>query len=225
MTQPEAVQLQSLILAAKLLVLAPPTSTSSSSIGALGQVPSSSSPAHKIALLARYIFAQAARVPLLSTTTTTITTVPATKSSIATALSVRDRARTLGSLLRGVDPELFRASVLSEKDVAEITRTIASASNSELRARGLGFGVNGHGREEEEGDEYEVSAEDWERAAARAQNDNEEAEKLEGDSRGVGGGVTLRVEQVRVVLFEGVSFANVSGTRSVYDDGFPIFSG
>ncbi|KAF8322550.1 hypothetical protein DL93DRAFT_2050663 [Clavulina sp. PMI_390] len=122
----EIVQLQALTLAAKLLVISPPTSSTAANAVPLGSIPTPASKASKqIALLAQYVFAQAAISP--------------------NHYDVRDRARSLGALLRGVNMDVYRAS-----------------------------------EEDDEG----------------------------------AGGVTLRVEQVRLVLFEGKTISTVSGSSS-----------
>lgn len=181
--QSETVQLQALTLAAKLLVTCPPPPPSAPSTPALGQLPTAASTAsHKIALLTQYVFAQAA--------------------SNTVSYNVRDRARTLGALVRGVSKEVYRASV---------AKSSPSLLDDSLR-----------GEELAGTDDYsvEVSAEDWERQARSANgvllNGNTAAEPADdGDEEAdvaAAGGVTLRVEQVRLVLFEGKSSASLGGS-------------
>jgi hypothetical protein len=171
------VQLQAVTLAAKLLVLSASTSAhhNATPTPQLGQPTSNA--AHTIALLAQYIFAQAAASPMF--------------------YDVRDRARTLGALVRGVNMDVYRASVASASSFSA-----ASASNA------LAHGGHDGGNEG-----MEVSAEGWDRQvhahALRTTFTNGHGVDTtwdENDTRdddAVAGGVILRVEQVRVVLFEG----------------------
>ena len=84
--------------------------------------------------------------------------------------------------------------------------------NRTARTRARGLNGSGHerngaeGGEEEEGGNYEVTEDDWNRAAERSQSFGgaEEGTSATTDNDGTGG-VTLRVEQIRLVLFEGKS--------------------
>lgn len=115
---------------------------------------------------------------------------------------MRDRARTLGALVRGVSKEVYRASV-------------ATSSSSLLQDSLRGEELAGT-------DDYsvEVSAEDWDIRARSANGTllNGDSAANPGDDgdeeadAAAAGGVTLRVEQVRLVLFEGKSSASQSGS-------------
>lgn len=178
--QAEVVQLQAVTLASKLLILSVPAPVdhNATSTPQAGQLTSKAS--HTIALLAQYIFRQAAASPMF--------------------YDVRDRARTLGALVRGVNMDVYRASVASASSFSA-----ASASNTLI-----------HGGGDDGGDEHEgveVSAEDWDRQmhAHAIQTTFTNGHGVgttwgEGNTRddaAVAGGVILRVEQVRVVLFDG----------------------
>ena len=176
-------QLQAVTLAAKLLVLSAPTFLHYNATPApqLGQTPGISlRGARTIALLVQYIFAQAAASP--------------------TFYDVRDRARTLGALVRGVNVDVYRASVASATSLS-----VTSASNA----------LNHIGNGDGEYERIEVSADDWDRHA-RAQALHTSPVNVHGTSTTWGedddntatGGVTLRVEQLRVVLFEGKTVGN-----------------
>lgn len=118
---------------------------------------------------------------------------------------MRDRARTLGALLRGVSIEVYRASVVSAS-------AVSPGASSPSRGR----------TPEYEYDDVAVSAEDWDRQARALRNRDSAGVGVNGafDERGDAdeedaGGVTLRVEQVRLVLFEGKApkgFSALDGT-------------
>jgi hypothetical protein len=190
------VQLQAVTLAAKLLVLSAPTPLDYhvTSTPQLGQLPDTSSKAARtIALLAQYTFAQAAASPV--------------------SYDVRDRARTLGTLVRGINMDVYRTSVASAASLS-----VAAHPNASI-----------HFDNGDRGDEgLEVSAEDWNRQVrshalrtASANGHDVDTTWGEDDDRDDGttaGGVTLRVEQVRVVLFEGKTVGDWE--TSVLSKGF-----
>ena len=200
------VQLQAVTLAAKLLVLSAPTILhyNATSTPQRGQTPDISlKGARTIALLAQYIFAQAA--------------------ASTTFYDVRDRARTLGALVRGVNVDVYRASVASAASLS-----VASASNALSH---IGNGDGGYER-------IEVSADDWDRHV-RVHAHHTSSVNLDGTSTTWGegddcgdddddntatGGVTLRVEQLRVVLFEGKTIGNWEASVSSKELGrLPCF--
>lgn len=168
----EQVQLQALTLAAKLLVLS--FSVSGSTVPLEPQKSLSPSPTQTVHLLTQYVFSQAAIA--------------------STSYDVRDRARSLGALIRGISPVVYRASVSTYTfDQLYDDAKVTGDSNNDV----------------------EVTTEEWDRQA-RALRSMAPAAKddgVEDDDNIDAGGVTLRVEQARLVLFEGKIVASSPSTN------------
>lgn len=187
-------QLQAVTLAVKLLVLSAPTSSNYDATPAPRQGQLSDKAAHTVALLVQYIFAQAAASPV--------------------HYDVRDRARTLGALVRGINMDVYRASVASATSLSA-----ASRSNVSIH---LGNGDRAN-------DGVEVSAGEWDRQvrahALQTPANGRGVRAAQGedgarDDDAIAGGVTLRVEQVRVVLFEGKTVTRWEPSESELSRGF-----
>lgn len=188
-SKPEMVQLQALTLATKLLALSSAGSSSSSVEPPQTSLSPALSPTQTVHLLTQYLFSQAAIA--------------------STSYDVRDRARSLGALIRGISPEVYRASV----------STYASDQLYEDTAKTTA----GNGGDNDD-DDVEVTAEEWDRQvrALRSTTTKTTSEDLEDETvDDIGaGGVTLRVEQARLVLFEGKivsSSPSLNGGLSVFN--------